>query len=193
MPKLILSVYSDSDYSDSCDKAHVDLTPEVACRLLARMDEVKERHGPAVSGPYKMIWDDYLPQFLPYTDEEREAECGPLECCRETAGILLAPETFTRAEDKLLATYGPSLHGDAMDVWWKVTPRHGDIYLNTEYLSHACMEAWLKAPSVPPSQDPFLQEFGDTWEQAFVNNENIRGADLVEWGAEWLRRSRGKQ
>jgi hypothetical protein len=195
MPKLILSVHSDSDYYDSCDKAHVDLTPEVARRLLARMEEVRERYGttPTGSGPYKRLWHDDVPKFLTHTDEELEAETGPLEHWHQTAEALLAPEVFIPSDDKILSVDIPSLHVDCADVWWTVTPRQSDTQLRTVYITHGELEACLEAPVIPPPPDPYLQEFRDTWEQAFVNNENIRGADLVEWGTEWLRRSRGKQ
>ena len=137
---VLATVSSNPDFNGNCDLALVDLSPAYAQQILVRMKALLALAAadPALSeGHY---WDSPATYFAAPPDEELRALLNPAaESQRALAdGVELPERLIQRVEYRHLVI---AVSGGAVDVSWRASPKNVSIYIETEPLPQATIEA----------------------------------------------------
>ena len=131
--KLIVRTGSTNEFSEGCDYALIDLTPELAHLILARkatLDRLKESDRDIE----ELVFTGNYPEYFATLPESLE----DLDDTLYTAGHVPAPGGFTVEEPE--RTECDRMVIDGYGVWWRCYPKHCDWMVDTPHLEYDLIE-----------------------------------------------------
>jgi hypothetical protein len=136
---IVLGTWSSEDFNADCDYALVALTPDLATRILQRMDVV-ERLQHDDSAVREVLFWDCSPEFFVQPEDEQLLELLPADGDSYQAlpaGQQIPDDAFQRTEGAVLVI---GKHGQELEAHWRATPKHVAIYVSTASLPRSFIE-----------------------------------------------------
>lgn len=151
--KFVLGTYSSlDDYDADCEYALVDLTAEMATRILKQMDLAAGLQGANVALHEMYYWDDSVEFFAAPKDPGWE-QWLPEDC----ESMVVLPEDVRIPHMCLQSTeYNRRVINTAserVEVHWQGSPRHVCITITTASLPRKLVEQATRQPRTPHCSD----------------------------------------
>jgi hypothetical protein len=149
--KVVLNTWSTSeDYNADCDYALVDLTSNLAARILTRMNLIDRLRKDDMALHEVSFWDATA-EFFATPDEESLAEYLPEDGDSFTVlpeGIEIPVDSFQRTDcDRL----NIDVCGSDLEVSWRSYPRHVTLQITTTSVPRSFLEKVAgRMPSAAP-------------------------------------------
>jgi hypothetical protein len=137
--KLVMSTWSSDDFNGDCDFAIVDVTSELATKILRRMDIVRRLHLEDVSVRELVFWD-CTPEFFATPDDEELVELLPEDGDSYKtlpADRKIPDECFQSTECECLVI---DVCGEAVEAFWRASPKHVEVTITTTSLPRSFIE-----------------------------------------------------
>ncbi|HEV3023603.1 MAG TPA: hypothetical protein VGX76_14110 [Pirellulales bacterium] len=152
MTVILGATASDTDSVHACDHAAIELTPELARKILARIDTVTAAHR-ADSSTHELHFWDCEATFFQRTDDDDLDERIP----DDASAYLEMEEPVSLADEALLWTEYThmvvAVNGVEPEVYWLALSKHVPVRMQTAALPQSFVEQVARGGASMPSMN----------------------------------------
>lgn len=138
MKRIFVKTWSSSEHDNaSCDFAIIEVTPELVALIKHRQGITAAIEANSQDFAH-LAWWDHTASFIEAAASSELLESVYGEKIRDEileGEYWIEPATVTPHPFEPLSTEMDKMYMDNDKLWWKATPRHTDLYLETHALS----------------------------------------------------------